>query len=469
MSYAKTLKQNLQNTQSSTNTNTTLPDKHQGIILDNVEDPHIEQYIYKIGEIVDPKHITHAAKIARNRVCIYFNNKNIVEHITNNYKFIAVDHNVIPIRPLVLPSQRLIISPVQPIIPDSLIENELKKIGIKLTTPIKPLRLGLKNDRFSHIYGFRRHVFIMPDDTIIYPDSIVVEHDSVPYRLFLSGEMIKCKLCNTADHQTNKCPQNNPVTAPTNNDPESSQKSNPLPTTSNPSSTTEKTDDANTPAANIAQRRLTPPPLLEMLPNDINDKERNEATSIDEYKNNVKNTPETMANTKTNKRSATSPISEPAKNIENELPNEHINIENKINVTEDKKKCIKKSRVEQNPANTPKITTEDMLAPLEREVENNPEKYPISFDELSELMDNIHGAADKINRVREYVEHIETLYDMLESLYPLLQHAAMKNRFTRLQKLLKANMTTDSQHKTQCDPDNNSIPDSQDVDTTVEL
>lgn len=146
MNYSNKLKQNLNQP-----LNYKVPSKKQAIVLDNIEDSEIEEYIYKIGEIVDPKHITHASKIANNRLCIYFDSIEIVDNIASKTNHIKLNNIKIPIRRLVSLSSRIIISGGQPCVSDSQVEEELKKLGMKLESPITPLRLGLKNDRFSHI------------------------------------------------------------------------------------------------------------------------------------------------------------------------------------------------------------------------------------------------------------------------------------------------------------------------------
>lgn len=80
-----------------------------------------------------------------------------------------------------------------------------------------PSRLGLKNDRFAHIFGFKRHVFIEPDENNEYPDSFIIIYENNPHRFFLAGEMIKCKICKLNTHQTSKCPNTSQENIPQDN------------------------------------------------------------------------------------------------------------------------------------------------------------------------------------------------------------------------------------------------------------
>lgn len=77
-------------------------------------------------------------------------------------------------------------------------------------------------------------------------------------------------------------------------------------------------------------------------------------------------------------------------------------------------------------------------------METNPNKYIISYEELTDLIDNAHGNKNKIALAQEYTPNIQQLIKTLNDLYPLLDDSNMKNRFTRLKN--KISLTPTSTH-----------------------
>lgn len=64
------------------------------------------------------------------------------------------------IRPKMLPAQRIILSNVSSIISNSQIENLFRANDVKLCFKITYLKVGISNPEFSHIFNFRRQIYI---------------------------------------------------------------------------------------------------------------------------------------------------------------------------------------------------------------------------------------------------------------------------------------------------------------------
>lgn len=173
-SGTKKNKMNLTHTQSFTYVNATkrfqFPTKEQAIVMDSTTDAHIQDYIHSIAAFVKPELIKFASRISINRVCIYLANKQLIEELVTKHSKIKVNNSILQIRPLITKSARVVMSNVCPIIPHTVIENELTKLGIKLRSTISFLRVGLQNPAFNHILSFRRQAYITPQDKQKLPD-----------------------------------------------------------------------------------------------------------------------------------------------------------------------------------------------------------------------------------------------------------------------------------------------------------
>lgn len=452
VNYAEKLKHNL-------NPDSKAPSKKQAIILDNIEETDIEQYIYKMGDIIDPKHMTYASKIANNRICIYFDRVEVVDAIIARHDHITVNNINIPIRRLISTSSRIVISGGQPCVSNKQVEEELRKLGMKLETPVKPLRLGFKNDRFVHICGFKRHTFIAPDENNDYPDSFVIVHENNAHRFFLSGEMIKCKICKKNDHPTSKCPNKSNEGNFSVNMPIFIQQTSleNLKTASTSNITTElNIENIPNPSTSKNVTETTGPELIKPHRNSYPEQEftnfedympssLNYSTNIYEDANEEINL--IRESKKPTKRLASHSVSEESLKTDDkdnisvvEIDPTEENEETETFTPVQNKKKNKKSKIDKNKIVKEATNTEEMLMPLKKNIEENAEDYPISFTELIELIECTPGQTNKIQVVQEFTEDYLGLYDMLKELYSLLTHQAMKNRFTRLLGSLKSEL-----------------------------
>lgn len=182
------------------------PTKHQAIIFNSIEGVKIQDYVIALGNKIGPKNITFASRISHNRICIYLANKNLVDKFINEHRNIEINNETIEARKLIAPSERLIISNVCPSIPHTILENELKRNGIKPLSSISFLRIGITDPEYAHIQSFRRQVYITPNTNI--PESVVLDHDDTSYRVFLSKDGLSCHKCKKQGHLAANCISN---------------------------------------------------------------------------------------------------------------------------------------------------------------------------------------------------------------------------------------------------------------------
>ena len=191
-------------------------------VADNVP---LSSYVDALSSSIPPNSITHASRISNGRAAVYLCSKEIADesilcglHIQETY---------VEISPLVRPTTRLVLSNVYPEIPNYVITANLSAF-CKTVSPVRPIPLGMKDKKLSHIMSFRRqvHVFIKPNTTI--PDHINFNHAGVNYRIFISTESVKCFSCGEYGHISKHCKKNT-------SQPDDNQPTDPSPeTTHNP-------------------------------------------------------------------------------------------------------------------------------------------------------------------------------------------------------------------------------------------
>lgn len=187
---------------------TTTPTKKQAIVMHAVESLKLFDYIKALSEIVGPKNILFASKISNQRICIYLSNIEIVDDLIKTYDKITIGDIEIPIRRLINPAKRIIISNVCPHIPNNIVESALKNLGLKLASPVSHLRAGFPGNEFAHILSFRRQVYISPiqDNNSPLPSTLLISYEDTEYRIFLSDDNMVCFICKEKGHLASNCP-----------------------------------------------------------------------------------------------------------------------------------------------------------------------------------------------------------------------------------------------------------------------
>lgn len=423
-SYAKVTK----------NTNHVFPNKNQAIIINVIDEIPLEEYIYEIGNIVGPENITHTSKLSNSRLCIFFNKKELVDKIVTEHNFISVNEHVTEIRRYINPAQRLIISNVCPSISHSIIEQALTENGIKLVSPISFLRAGLSREEYRHILSFRRQVYIAPEEeqhTCI-PNSLVISDEDTSYRIFLSVD-VTCFVCKQKGHMANKCPtkqiteqevltnqtvtniieENTTVVNDTENTAsKTNERNNESPTE------TEKTDNQKAPVNNNTIEDTTQATR-------INPKRGAPSTSsIDDES--VVDIPEETTQSQIDNDTET--------NKNTQSPQEKIKSKQK------KPKTDKRSHSPDSQCNL-----QEILSPLKAEIEDNPNMYTLNYEELYKFIEQVQTTSDKLNTAREFTNDITGLLLTLKDLHNHLLDRATKNKFTRLIKRIREQLSEEAE------------------------
>lgn len=397
------------------------PKKEQAIILNVIEDLKLNDYVISIGNIVKPQNILFASRISNNRICIYLSSIQLVDFVVQNHNVLTINNSEVSIRRMITPAKRLIISNVCPSIPNHVIENAIKDLGFQLASTVSFVRAGISGSEYSHVLSFRRQVYLHPDDTIELPSTTLVKFEDTYYRIYLSYDNLTCFLCKQPGHIARLCPavdQNESVI------PQSETNSQ---TTQIELATQTRSDDTSVNERKLIEPTPTRSTSTESLKTPLNQTEKG-----------TKRSPSTISSVSTENLS------------KGFIPAQLDTPATVSHTTQRKSKKLKKSD-----------STESLTDILEHTkaikniIEADPSAYILTFEQISDFLDNVYGASDIISIARQYTENIPGLIEMLTKIYPHLTSRTMKTRCTNTKKKLFKQLNLD----TETDDDNSQLTD----------
>ena len=195
------------------------PAKHQAIIIPAQDEINLIEYVIAVGQIIGPEAILSASKIAKKSICLYLDKAATVDNLLlNSSSKIIVKGVPLHVRRFVAPSRRIIFSNVHTCIPNSSILEALQKLGVKPTSAIHDLHIGLTSDtipqselaRYKHVTSFRRAVYIADEGNIILPSSILITMEGESYRVLINESDQRCHICGDPSHNVLNCSTPNP-------------------------------------------------------------------------------------------------------------------------------------------------------------------------------------------------------------------------------------------------------------------
>lgn len=350
------------------------PSKEQAIIIHAAEQLKLFDYVKSLSDIIGPKNITYASKISNNRICIYLSSTQVVDSLLKTHDKITIDNTELSIRRLINPAKRIILSNVSPDIPNGIVENALKDIGLQLASPVTHLRAGFPGEEFGHILSFRRQVYVSPpqDSILEFESSILINYEDNSRRIFLSTDTMECFLCKQEGHIAINCPQTNQV-FPTLEETSGSQNKRSAPTSS---------------------------PAI------------SENNSIE---NNPRNT--IIQSDSTAEFNFTTPSQPPIRN-----PNSQ---------GKPPKKKLKIPEADSQPNPPTQYNT------IEEIFTESPLELTISYKNFKSFIENCRGNNDPLTEARRYTNDMKSLLDTIKYVYTKLNDRTLRNRFTRISKKIK--------------------------------
>ncbi|KAL1446355.1 hypothetical protein WDU94_012417 [Cyamophila willieti] len=135
---------------------------------------------------------------------VYLRSEAEVNKLYENHPQIIINNKPLTVSKLVDNGYKIFLNNVEPGIPDHLLIQELTKYT-KVVSQIKFVSLGSRNERFSHMIGFRRTVHVEKIENL--PASFNLFCDNSILKIFIVIDKVKCYKCNTEGHLINNCPK----------------------------------------------------------------------------------------------------------------------------------------------------------------------------------------------------------------------------------------------------------------------
>uniref|UniRef100_A0ABD2VRM3 CCHC-type domain-containing protein n=1 Tax=Trichogramma kaykai TaxID=54128 RepID=A0ABD2VRM3_9HYME len=364
-----------------------------------------------ISQITDPTNIIGFSRIAQNRICFYLNSKQLADELLQKESKITIGNTILPIRPLNSRSVRIIISNVQLCIPNSLIEEELKKLNINTVSNLQHVRSGINIPGFTHWVSFRRQVYIHPNSEPLVPPSMQITHEGITYNIYLSTSKMTCAICSQEGHLAKYCKEAVAIHTQPDERVQTTQTVN-TQAKSSPTTTIEKSNPSHS--------------SLEVFTNLSTDVSNCSPSTSDHTSNRIfkrPSPPSTTSEEESNKPA----IKKQAKTIS---PPESTT----------KNKITEKSSTK----NKNDIATE--LLPAKEHIENNENKMKLSYDDLLKLLQEFYGqpGTELANIARKYTTDLATLSYNLNSFTHLIAARNLKTRIIKYAKILNPETVYDS-------------------------
>lgn len=412
--------QTLNLTSQNTYSNIVQQSKQNAIVIPTVELIPLDDYLEAISNITNIENITHASKITNERVCIYFKTQQLANDLIKSNPTIQINNHTLPLRKLITPSKKLFISGLHPFISNQFIINLLDNFKIRKQSQLLDIKIGTQNPRFAHIKSLRKLIFIHPDDAELVPDTIVIEYETEKYRIFFSIEDVNCSICNGTGHSQNKCPKNNTALGQLQNTTNPNHQ-----VTSEHNFTSQEAMLTNTQTL-AAQLNDSTAGTAVPLPSTSNEPVANDLPSAIPSETNTTNNECSSQDQPENPKEAS---------VLPDTANQNDSTTNSILRKREHPKSNTDSQSEHPP--TDKKTdkkklkrNEDSLKPIKTQMLNNPELHTITYDQLSNVINDTIMNKNTPLPLKQHNCNPEDLKHILQTYQPLISSASMKRKFT---------------------------------------
>ncbi|KAJ8669989.1 hypothetical protein QAD02_001248 [Eretmocerus hayati] len=392
-----------------------LPTREQAIVLKSMEGLTVQDYAMSIGNIIEPVNITDISRISQGRVCLYLKSKEIAEHLIENVKTVCVANHTLEIRSLVTRAKRILISNVEPIVPNDLITKELCSKGVRLTTNITHVEAAMSDPNFAHIKSFRRQVYVDPEDVQKIPKSMRVKCGGYSSWIYFSAEQITCFICNQEGHLARYC-QNAGTSTITPDDVNNTQRTvDPI---SRDMSNIDQVNSSNTQNLIVENSQATADTSsadekFDQVPPAATDGRQDHVLKHSEV--NLMPPPVSKrALSKSN--SQTSVISGSSKRSTKE------------------KNTVKRARTAVSTSTLEEM--QSLMQPAYTHLIENQSRYPVNAENLTAFLHEVKNGKSVITSARKYTEDLTALNDMLGEVYRLISSSGLRRRITRIKKRL---------------------------------
>lgn len=434
------------------------PKRNQGLIIDNVDNITISDYVCAIGDIVKPKNVLSASRISNNRVCIYLANKNLVEELTDKYQSLEINQQRVTIRPLISRLKKIIFSNVPSDIPNCFIEHILDQLKVERCSPITTLKATIGKEEYSHVTCFRRQVYIKPEQVKLIPELFKIHFQEMDFHIFAGTDTLRCFLCKQDGHLARQCPNvNNNITQTHNKETPTNEH-----LTQQDTNTDDNTVQKNKKIINYKSRVEN---LTQSIGNhNDNKRTRSEISSTDSQNNmerprkkyfepeHTEEIPNISMDTELHDlKTRTSQQQQTMQDDISNFTEDHNTVGNRGKQIWEKNTktdtAIKPPEKKSKATSEKNKSLESMLEPVRQLLESD--NQIINYYQFKSLIENVRGTANPREIILEHTNDLEGFILFARNdIYPLLTDRSIKNRITRLINKIKpttANETTPSQ------------------------
>lgn len=371
------------------------PKKDQAIIYPAIDGLQVKDYVVETGKLVNPQNIQFASRMSNNRICIYFNTKELVNRFIEKEGGITINQIFVPARKLIMPAKRIIVSNVSPCIPHHVLEEKIKEENIKIVSPISFIGAGIGVEQYKHVLSFRRQFFVAEESSGSIPSSLMISFDNEEYRVYLTDDQMRCFRCKETGHVAAKCMNTADEANILDETSENTAKRPP------PSSTNTLDDDI--------------PPLTQDSENEVRSEDENN----------------TLETAKINQS--------PLKNSECAKPDSRDLSQD--DTFRQPARPQKTSKAKRRKVDDSQSTDEEEQEDLQ-EIEvlwKKDNDYVIDFLNFTEFLRNVKGRDKPADIAKRYTSDLEGLIEIIKDARPLISKRATKERCRRLSSsLIKA-------------------------------
>lgn len=423
-----------------------LPSFAQSVVCDAIDGATNDDYMDQFEKLTSINNLIYFSKISENRVCFTVNSVDTANKILVNK--INIKGQTLGFRPLqpgqtVYKYKRFVISNILPQIPNDVILDHLKALGLSTKNGISNIRCSSVNELRKHVQSHRRQFYLKEEDVEKLPSKIKITHENIHYWIFIGADDIKCHFCKGLGHIAKYCPSL-PNQQVLNSEPEDDNSSPSCPLTSSA----------------VSMHRTRPAGSYSLSP------ESQQLPSFDmeldeELEKGI---------LKANKKRA-APGSLPSSNTSTILEDEPFTVPNKVNNNSDninaKKTRRRRKKAKTIGANDLSITSEKSESSSESEsgrdyesesggwfdaadtlkildpiktLYNNPAiQKPLDFDKFGKYIIESKGKRNIVEFTEKFTDDLPALTTFLDLVLAVVVDTNVKNRIKRLNgRLLKA-------------------------------
>ena len=426
------------------------PKKKQAILIPADDDFSLIDYVVGVGQIVGPENIISASKISNKRICMYLKDITTVDGLIKSSPQILVNNVPVQIRRLVAPSRRIILSNVHTCIPNSVLLEALRNTGVKTTSAIHDLHIGLTSEsipesvsiQYKHIASFRRAVYIADDKDLVLPGSLLIELENETYRIFINEPDQKCHTCGNTSHIAANCSTVSSKTPNNISHYDSSQSSSTIHTESNETFVHNQFNEQLAIARRIRdQTKVTTSSYPATQENENVSNSEPVLIEAQPTANEPKAAPEAMEITASATKRPRAPSSGDTLSQKSQETSKSTKKKTKNNRKKEKL-ATTDSADEESSTNEESPSMLEILEPARPIFTDPAYSSPMSFEDLTEFITQCNKPKYTQTIIHEFTSDIPAVLDLLNKTHSLINDRKVKNRITRMKKALTPQETT---------------------------